>query len=458
MRVDIAHGFVSETENNSTTGAASAITLTPGAAGHAVGLVSGYVSAAADTDHFALGNLRADDVVDLFVVKPTSSTLDPRVQLIVGTSGAVLASATGSGHATFTVPADGLYYAQVAANTGASAGVQALYLLNVNITDVMAPTVLSTTLPTAYSAGSAVTFDGVNDYINVPDSASLRPTSLTLEGWVNFAAVGGTRLLFSKVAGTGTSDSYAVWHDGSNLRAVIGDAAGTGTQLAVGFTPTVGQWYHIAFTFDNNSRYQALYVNGALVASGISNKSIGYDANPLQIGVEYENQALSFWFAGSMDEIRLWNTARSNVAIQTDMSRSLTGTETGLAGYWRFDDGAGLTAADATANHNNGVFGGITQYNGPLRPDQRTGQLDAGGERSGWFGRPSDRGERRCRERAYLVSTILTGLNANRAMWIGLNDQTTEGTFVWSTGEPSPTQTGPRGSRTTLATTKITPP
>src|SRR5262245_55408142 len=38
-------------------------------------------------------------------------------------------------------------------------------------------------------------------------------------------------------------------------------------------------------------------------------------------------------------------------------------------------------------------------------------------------------------ENAYLVSTFLTGLNANKAMWIGFNDQTTEGTFVWSSGD-----------------------
>src|SRR5262245_3288070 len=65
MRVDVAHGFTSEVENNSTTATASSITLSPGSAGHAVGQVSGYVSTAADTDHFAMGNLRAGDVVDL---------------------------------------------------------------------------------------------------------------------------------------------------------------------------------------------------------------------------------------------------------------------------------------------------------------------------------------------------------------------------------------------------------
>src|SRR5262249_8111880 len=52
--------------------------------------------------------------------------------------------------------------------------------------------------------------------------------------------------------------------------------------------------------------------------------------------------------------VRLWNMAKSPDQIAAAKDACLTGTETGLAGYWKMEEGAGLTTADATANGNMG--------------------------------------------------------------------------------------------------------
>jgi hypothetical protein len=241
LRVDESRGFLAEAESNDSTGSASAITLSPGDAGHATGQVSGNITTSTDTDYFNLGNLRSGDTVDLSAALPSVSTLDPHIRLIRAEGGGVLAESSGSSHTTFTLTADDTYYAQVTANTASTAGNQALYLLTADIADATAPTVVGTNLPALYSPGRALSFDGVNDYVRVPDAASLQPASgITLEGWFNFSAVGGLRHLITKTAGTGTADSFALWHDGSHLLGSIGNTSGNPNQLSYTWTPQLG--------------------------------------------------------------------------------------------------------------------------------------------------------------------------------------------------------------------------
>jgi hypothetical protein len=55
-----------------------------------------------------------------------------------------------------------------------------------------------------------------------------------------------------------------------------------------------------------------------------------------------------------IDEVRLWNVARTGEQIKENMSKQLTGNEGWLVGYWRFDEGAGTSAADATGHGYTG--------------------------------------------------------------------------------------------------------
>ncbi len=59
-----------------------------------------------------------------------------------------------------------------------------------------------------------------------------------------------------------------------------------------------------------------------------------------------------------LDEIRIWNRARTDEEIWSTMNAPLTGAEPGLAGYWNFDDG---TVADLSPNGNHGSLEGSSQ-------------------------------------------------------------------------------------------------
>ena len=60
---------------------------------------------------------------------------------------------------------------------------------------------------------------------------------------------------------------------------------------------------------------------------------------------------------GMLDEIRIWNYARSQTELSLNMSRMLNGNESGLVGYWRCDDGTGQFVTDSSINNNDGQLG-----------------------------------------------------------------------------------------------------
>ncbi|PYI82112.1 MAG: hypothetical protein DME26_18655 [Verrucomicrobia bacterium] len=161
----------------------------------------------------------------------------------------------------------------------------------------------------AGEVGQAFSLDGVDDSIDIADALSLRPASLTLETWVFFDATNGIRQLFAKPLGPGTNDSYALWFDNGLLKAGVADATAFGPLLSVPFSPALGRWYHAAFTFDDASRQQALYLDGVQVTNGIGTKSIGYDTHPVLLGRDIENGSPNYFFRGRLDEAAIYNRA-----------------------------------------------------------------------------------------------------------------------------------------------------
>jgi streptogramin lyase len=115
------------------------------------------------------------------------------------------------------------------------------------------------------------------------------------------------------------------------------------------------QWVHIAATRQMGGPGN-IYYNGVLQPSTSTpwDGWLGFSAN-WNIGRQLNT--LRF-FQGKTDEVRIWSRALSQDEIRDVMCRRLTGAEPGLAGYWRLDEGTGLTTVDTTANGNTGTLNG----------------------------------------------------------------------------------------------------
>ena len=170
------------------------------------------------------------------------------------------------------------------------------------------------TWTTTAKTGSALSFDGVKDIVSIADSASLDlTTGMTLEAWVRPTALEKKwRTVVVKENGRGIAYSlYANERTG----VPVGQVNIGGEQNANGSALAVNSWTHLATTFDGTTL--RLYQNGVLARSQAVSGAIPASTGQLRIG---GNSVWSEWFAGQIDDVRVYNRALGAAELQTDMN------------------------------------------------------------------------------------------------------------------------------------------
>ena len=162
--------------------------------------------------------------------------------------------------------------------------------------------------------GRGLAFDGIDDWVTVPDASGLDLTSaMTLEAWVYPSTVSGWRtvllkeqpsdLIYALYAGQGTQPWGAHVFTTDDL-----------WQTAPAKLPT-NAWSHLAATYDGTM--MRLFVNGSQVASRALSGPIRVSSGVLRLG---GNAIWGEWFKGTLDEVRIYNRALTAGEIQTDMT------------------------------------------------------------------------------------------------------------------------------------------
>lgn len=197
-------------------------------------------------------------------------------------------------------------------------------------------------------------FDGTDDFAQIPGIAAISSLSeVTVEAWVKPMGPGASRMtILDKPLTVGSQFQLYRESDGRLFGTTWSGNSGTNPSTSRQADLVVGTWSHVALTFRNGTL--AIYVNGTLVGSSPS-AQMSTSVRDLLLGKNQDGTAAMF--KGAIDEIRIWNTARSQAELQANRMVALQGNEAHLVGYWACDEGTGDLVHDRTANQNTGRLG-----------------------------------------------------------------------------------------------------
>ena len=161
--------------------------------------------------------------------------------------------------------------------------------------------------------GSALQFNGVNDYVNVPAPKRGAPDkAVTVEAWIQPT---GNNVHASLVFAGDEGLDFGIWLQGGAFWAGIWNSAGAQYSAVSSTSPTPGQWYHVAMTCDLKAgKVVKLYVNGILnCTKPAAGTAIRSGHTSMDIGGRMPN---SWYFHGIIDEVKVFHRALSEEEIR----------------------------------------------------------------------------------------------------------------------------------------------
>ncbi|MBK8706447.1 MAG: hypothetical protein IPN33_24695 [Saprospiraceae bacterium] len=193
----------------------------------------------------------------------------------------------------------------------------------------------------------ALNFTGTNNYYVAFASALTGPGNFTFETWFTDNNTGSV----PKYLAGWQNAFFEILDINGLLYARFGNNS-VNTNVNI----RDGVWHHLAVTRSGST--VTIFLDGNIIWTGARN----FNLSPFfQVGRRWSaNNSTQGPWIGKIDEVRLWNTARTFSQILTSMSSLLQGAEPGLIGYWPMNEGPGnASAQDASPNNNHGVLSGV---------------------------------------------------------------------------------------------------
>ena len=220
---------------------------------------------------------------------------------------------------------------------------------------------------------SAYNLDGVNDYITIPDSPSLRLSNATISSWISYTSASKMMLMVKHNLLDAYNSNYAFeineytalkgprvlgMYDNGNCNSYNWTNYHSNTDIGD------NQWHHLVGTFGND--FLKIYIDGNFIGQIATPNSVmnACAGSELLLGRGWNGFPL--WYNGKLDDLSIWNRVLTESEITnlynqvpsySDTCNAVSGSLTqGLVGYWPFCGNAN----DDSGHGNNGTVNGAT--------------------------------------------------------------------------------------------------
>jgi formylglycine-generating enzyme required for sulfatase activity len=214
----------------------------------------------------------------------------------------------------------------------------------------------------ACPSGSALDFDGVDDYVDLGNNSNLKPPlPVTISAWIKLSTTDIYQYFIR--LDKRTAYFYGIWFYFSSHYKKLSVGYGDGgagywdRRLKIGTTElSSNTWYHVVAVI-NGPTDMSLYINGIDDGGWYrgSGGSLTYSNGNSSIGSQ--DIISRNYFSGKIDDVRIYNRALYAEEIQASMHSRADINDPNLVAYWDFDEGEGQVVYDKSGNGNDGVLG-----------------------------------------------------------------------------------------------------
>ncbi len=230
---------------------------------------------------------------------------------------------------------------------------------------------ISVLMNVSVGPASTLNFDGNNDYVSAPNQAGLNfgTGDFTIEANFKSSVSQGNYAGIVAKAGAGSNIGFQLVLVNDRIAAEFSNGStgfGTGQGLQGNTVLTDGNWHHLAMVVTRSLNQIQLLVDGNVEATVINPAIATLNVNDpasLLIGVE---RTYGIHINGSLDEVRLWNVARTRCELISYKNCEIPTTAAGLVANYHFNEGIDMmsnpsvtTLTDASGNAIDGTLSGF---------------------------------------------------------------------------------------------------
>jgi len=213
--------------------------------------------------------------------------------------------------------------------------------------------------------GYALSFDGVDDYVDLGNIYDDLTLPLTISAWI-YLDPGGLGTIFASQDNTHIYNGFHFFIVHTAIIIEYGDGKGNNSPefrrgKAAPVENIFGKWVQVTAIMrgadDMDVFLNGVNIGGSYIGTSESSMNSALPDEVAKIGYR-STTGVTYHFKGIMDELRIWNRALSIDEIREQMCRKLEGNEEGLIGYWDFDNTKANILIDKSNNHYDGAIRG----------------------------------------------------------------------------------------------------